>query len=62
MYFQPKSVEGRGIKSVVVVVDFENEQTSIYAYELPLYCMDFDGKLRFRDFKRHQNYQNPCNI
>ena len=28
MYFQPESVKGRGIKSVIVVLDFENMQTS----------------------------------
>ena len=28
MYFQPESVKGRGVKSVVVVLDFENTQTS----------------------------------
>ena len=28
MYFQPESIKGRGIKSVVVVLDFENVQTS----------------------------------
>ena len=28
MYFQPESVKGRGIKSVIVVADFENMQTS----------------------------------
>ena len=28
MYFQPESVKGRGVKSVIVVLDFENMQTS----------------------------------
>ena len=28
MYFQPESVKGRGIKSVIVVLDFENTQTN----------------------------------
>ena len=28
MYFQPESVKGRGVKSVIVVLDFENTQTS----------------------------------
>ena len=28
MYFQPESIKGRGIKSVVVVLDFENMQTN----------------------------------
>jgi hypothetical protein len=28
MYFQPESIKGRGIKSVIVVLDFENTQTS----------------------------------
>ena len=28
MYFQPESIKGRGIKSVIVVLDFENMQTN----------------------------------
>ena len=28
MYFQPESIRGRGIKSVTVVLDFENTQTN----------------------------------
>ena len=28
MYFQPESVKGRGVKSVIVVLDFENTQTN----------------------------------
>jgi len=28
MYFQPESIKGRGIKSVIVVLDFENVQTT----------------------------------
>ena len=28
MYFQPESIKGRGIKSVIVVLDFENIQTN----------------------------------
>ena len=28
MYFQPESIKGRGIKSVIVVLDFENIQTT----------------------------------
>ena len=28
MYFQPESIKGRGIKSVIVVLDFENMQTT----------------------------------
>ena len=28
MYFQPESIKGRGVKSVIVVLDFENTQTS----------------------------------
>ena len=28
MYFQPESIKGRGIKSVIVVLDFENTQTN----------------------------------
>ena len=26
MYFQPESIKGRGVKSVIVVLDFENTQ------------------------------------
>ena len=28
MYFQPESIKGRGVKSVIVVLDFENTQTN----------------------------------
>ncbi len=28
MYFQPESIKGRGVKSVIVVLDFDNTQTS----------------------------------
>ena len=28
MYFQPESINGRGVKSVIVVLDFENTQTN----------------------------------
>ena len=28
MYFHPESIKGRGVKSVIVVLDFENTQTS----------------------------------
>ena len=34
MYFQPESIKGRGIKSVVVVLDFESTQTSQDGKEL----------------------------
>ena len=28
MYFQPESIKGRGVKSVIVVLDFEETQTN----------------------------------
>ena len=43
MYFQPESIKGRGIKSVVVVLDFENMQTNQ------------DGK-EIRSIRMVQNY------
>ena len=43
MYYQTESVKGRGIKSVIVVLDFENTQTSQ------------DGKL-IRSIRMVQNY------
>ena len=43
MYFQPESVKGRGVKSVIVVLDFENMQTSQ------------DGK-KIRSIRMVQNY------
>ena len=43
MYFQPESIKGRGIKSVIVVLDFENTQTSQ------------DGK-EIRSIRMVQNY------
>ena len=43
MYFQPESIEGRGVKSVVVVLDFENTQKSQ------------DGK-EIRSIRMVQNY------
>ena len=43
MYFQPESIKGRGIKSVIVVLDFENVQTSQ------------DGK-EIRSIRMVQNY------
>ena len=43
MYFQPESVKGRGVKSVIVVLDFENMQTSQ------------DGK-KVRSIRMVQNY------
>ena len=43
MYFQPESITGRGIKSVIVVLDFENTQTNQ------------DGK-EIRSIRMVQNY------
>ena len=43
MYFQPESIKGRGIKSVIVVLDFEDTQTSQ------------DGK-EIRSIRMVQNY------
>lgn len=43
MYFQPESIKGRGVKSVIVVLDFENSQTSQ------------DGK-EIRSIRMVQNY------
>jgi len=43
MYFQPESIKGRGIKSVIAVLDFENTQTNQ------------DGK-EIRSIRMVQNY------
>ena len=43
MYFQPESIKGRGVKSVIVVLDFENTQT------------DQNGK-EVRSIRMVQNY------
>ena len=43
MYFQPESIKGRGVKSVIVVLDFENTQISQ------------DGK-EIRSIRMVQNY------
>ena len=43
MYFQPESITGRGIKSVIVVLDFEDTQTNQ------------DGK-EIRSIRMVQNY------
>ncbi|MDA9690143.1 hypothetical protein N9V13_07025 [Betaproteobacteria bacterium] len=43
MFFQPESIKGRGVKSVIVVLDFENTQTNQ------------DGK-EIRSIRMIQNY------